>query len=140
MSARQEKVREALEYWPQMPPAVANAALAEVEEWERWLDLADADRERLSAMVGNAERAYEREKARAETAEAERDRLTNKLNEDSQNFQIECQKSENALLRAERDRLKDALDETLTMTGALLDPLEILVNIAKIARAALGES
>jgi hypothetical protein len=41
--------------------------------------------------------------------QAEVERLTNKLNENNQNFQIECQSAEIEMLRAEVERLREAL-------------------------------
>jgi hypothetical protein len=47
---------------------------------------------------------------RVEAAADEIERLRNKLNQDSQNFQIECQKAEIELLRRELANAREALE------------------------------
>lgn len=56
---------------------------------------------------------------------AEVECLKNKLNKDSQNFEIECKKQENALLRADRDRLHGLIKEWADATVALHQPCPV---------------
>lgn len=72
---------------------------------------------------------------------AENQRLSNKLNTDSQNFEIQCLKAENKLLRARGDGI---LDRYETLRTALLSMVDYTypdtvngASIIKIAREAL---
>lgn len=85
-----------------------------------------------------------RNEERIEDLQAEVKRLTNKLNENNQNFQIECQKVEIEMLRVQVERLREALQTVIRIReratrGSVGSTLGWKDEAVEVARSALVE-
>lgn len=117
MSARMEKVREALETYA--PPTVAHSALVEVEEWEQQRDIQQRlkaqDKEaRLVELRSQIDRAEAAEDEAAKAWDFERKMLkrATAAEADAANWKrmVDDLQRDNERTEAERDRLCEALD------------------------------